>query len=193
MSPEEVEALGTEEYIQWVFSDTSVENRDNPLAVVTVFLTYYTGAPDQVPHIPNVCYLGSGFSIKDDYGISFSMPALGDLGKDVPLQVVTFEKAGMFRRLSPTVCYLFSVNGKLKGSRDAVRLALSNPRDRYAYFSKIEVRFGRGFVDPPPEEVVRAAKEVMSTLLPILVNNHYPEWPPKIRERGSAGAQASSE
>jgi len=171
--PESEEALGTKDYIMWRFRDTTIEKRNRPLSVVTVFVTYYTGAPDQVPHVPDVCYQGEGYVQKEAGTTEFSIPALGKLGEHVPLRTLTFERAETLRASNPTVSYLFFVNGRFKATRSDVRLALSNPFDREAYFSKIEIRFGRGGNDPPRDKAIKATGEVLSTLLPILVNRHY--------------------
>jgi hypothetical protein len=190
LAPEMVEALGTKEFIEWRFLDTTVKDPENSLATVTVFITYYTGAPDQVPHVPDVCYLGSGYSTMKKGSEEFSVPALGELGRNVPLIAVTFEKAATFRTLSPTVAYLFSVNGRFKADRTDVRVVLSNPLDRYAYFSKVEIRFGRGFEDPSREEAIEAAKDVLRVLLPILVKNHYPDYWSALHGTDKSGAAA---
>ena len=54
-----LESLGTEEYIQWLLEDTSV-NETNPARFCQLFITYYTGNPDVVPHVPDECYTGGG-------------------------------------------------------------------------------------------------------------------------------------
>lgn len=190
LSPDMVEALGTSEYIEWTFLDTTVENPMKPLAAATVFVTYYTGTPDQVPHVPDVCYLGEGYTSMKTENIEFTIPALGEPGEKVPLRALTFKKAATLRTLSPTVCYLFSVNGRFLATRSDVRLALSNPFDRQAYFCKIEIRFGRGFDDPPREKVIEAAKDFLTTLLPILVNEYFQQGQEITTRRVEAAARS---
>ena len=41
-------ALGTDEYIQWELMDTR-ESAGSPVRYCSLFITYYTGNPDQVP------------------------------------------------------------------------------------------------------------------------------------------------
>ena len=50
-------SLGTEEYLQWVLEDTEAEPA-SPTRYCSLFITYYTGNPDRVPHVPDECYVG---------------------------------------------------------------------------------------------------------------------------------------
>lgn len=66
-NPDELEGLGTDEYIQWTLQDTKADPRSS-LRYCLLFVTYYTGNPDQVPHVPEECYFGGGhqrFATKD--------------------------------------------------------------------------------------------------------------------------------
>ncbi len=180
---EEVEALGTEEYVIWRLEDNSIGERGNPLRYVRVFITYYSGQPDQVPHVPEECFLGGGYQqLGKPLNTEITVPALEPKYGKIPLRVLSFRKESVIGGAhAPTVCYLFSVNGKFVSSRTDVRMALSNLFERYAYFSKVEVTFGRPGQKTEPEQVKAAAEKVLSKILPVLVEDHWPDWPPKKR------------
>jgi len=174
---EEVEALGTEEYIRWRLEDTSLERHD-PLRWATLFVTYYSGQPDQVPHVPEECFLGGGYQQVGSEEASIEVPSL-ESGTKVPVRVLTFKKdSALGGAWVPTVVYLFHVNGQFVGSRTAVRIALSNPFERYGYFSKVEVSFGQQEGPREPQVVLKAAERLLGKVLPVLVRDHWPDWPP---------------
>ncbi len=180
MSREEVEALGTEEYIRWRLEDTSVKNRKNPLCWPTLFVTYYSGQPGQVPHVPEECFLGGGYRQLNSDLVTIEVPGVGEKDNGVPVTISTFQKDSvMGLAWVPTVVYLFHVNGRFAGSREPVRWALGNPFERYGYFSKVEVCFGRRGGPANPERVRRAAGRLLGKILPVLVHDHWPDWPPK--------------
>ena len=63
-----LESLGTEDYLQWILEDTTVDVL-SPVRNCSVFITYYTGNPDQVPHVPEACYTGGGNEVKDKFSV----------------------------------------------------------------------------------------------------------------------------
>jgi hypothetical protein len=174
---EVVDALGTEEYLSWHLEDPRIADKNNSLRYAQLFVTYYTGKPDQVPHVPDMCYTGGGFTEKSATNLTFPVPALGDLGKAVPVRALTFEKPGMMGGQTPTVLYLFSVNSELKADRTGVRTVLAHPLERFGYFCKIEVRFGgNGLPDPLPEKAIEASQDLLSVVLPVLYEDHFQDW-----------------
>ncbi len=176
--PEEVEALGTEEYIRYRLEDTRIREDRNPLKYPSLFITYYSGQPDQVPHVPEECFLGGGFQQLSAEDLELTIPSL-DGAKQVPARLLRFRKESMIGgSWVPTVVYLFHVNGEYVGSRTGVRLALSNPFERYGYFSKVEVSFGQRSSDEDIQGVREAAEKVLQKVLPILEQDHWPSWPP---------------
>jgi hypothetical protein len=176
LEPEEEQGLGTSEYIQWILEDTSVD-KQSPVRVVRLFVTYYTGLPDQVPHVPDVCFLGGGYKTLEGGTEHFEVPELEKLGYDpvVPYRAMTFEKRGLLQSVRPTVVYTFGVNGKLAGERFAVRKAMSSLFDRYAYFSKVELTFGSEEL-PERAAAIEAGQRALATVLPVLIRDHWPDF-----------------
>jgi len=172
ITAEGLQELGTDEYLSCTLRDTRRSSTD-PLSHVNVLITYYTGDPDQVPHVPDVCYLGGGFQQLGSEKLSLTVPELGSAGKDIPLRQLKFGKQIFGARQEAMVLYLFSANGKYECDREMLRLILGDPRERYAYFSKVEVSF------PASSNVDQAGEcglEVLAKLLPVLVRDHWPDW-----------------
>lgn len=182
LEPEMVDKLGTHEYISWTLrlrDDTAGQPTNQAFHL---FVTYYTGKPDQVPHVPEECYLGNAFREVRNWLEHVSLPSLAGKDQMADVQVLLFERQGgqlMGARQCQLVMYTFRVNDSWQAEREGVRRKLGNPFDKYAYFSKVEL----GFPLPPdmPEEAVKRAmqegKRVFEVVLPLLVDEHWPIWP----------------
>jgi len=180
---DELESLGTEEYLQWFLEDTSVDAL-SPVKYCTIFITYYTGNPDQVPHVPEACYTGGGHEVQEKFAIDLnvgdiSVPGIGRHGKIPATGLIFSRKSTEVWQASVQfpVIYFFKVNGQYKGNRTATRLALGDLTSQYSYFSKVEIKFSnsRGL---PPEmaQATKAAEKMLKVLLPVLEKNHWPDW-----------------
>ncbi len=173
-----VNSLGTDMYIDWLLQDTDVKDRRSPLRYAHLFVTYYTGQPDPVPHTPDACYAGAGYRSKNPENIIVSVPTLG-VSPQVPVRVISFEKSGVLNRDIMTVVYTFHCNGKFAETRTKVRMAVNDPLDKYAYFSKVEILFGSPGARPhyaSREDTIVAAQKLLSYILPVLIEDHWPDW-----------------
>ncbi len=174
INPEVLDTLGTDQYIQWILYDESVDEA-NPVRRVSLFITYYTGQPDPVPHIPEACYLGAGYLVRKSEDWTVSLP---ELKLEIPARLLELEKRGRLGSEQPIVAYLFGVNGQFASDRNAVRAIIGNPFEPYSYFSKVEVRFDSPTTGATPnrEQARAAADRLFKKLVPVLVNNHWPDW-----------------
>jgi len=176
-----LESLGTEDYLQWVLEDTSVDSM-SPVRNCSVFVTYYTGNPDQVPHVPEACYTGGGNQVENSSLVDIY---IGDVNiPSVPRKIsataLTFTRKSteIWQASSEfVVIYFFKVNGEYKGNRTAVRLALGDLTSEYSYFSKVELKFfnAKGLY-PDKQQSMDAAGRLLRVLLPVLERNHWPDW-----------------
>ena len=191
---EMLQALGTNDYIQWTLEDTQARP-GNPVRYCSVFMTYYTGNPDQVPHVPEECYFGGGYQRIATQDITIETRP-GDEDPDqakdtvtekrhIPARCLTFGKkaADIWRGGQQfPVLYFFKVNGKFAGSRDRTRAIMSaNLRGKYAYYCKVEWRFfnftpGRTMIAPAQDEAIAASSRLLDVILPILEKEHWPDW-----------------
>jgi hypothetical protein len=179
--PDEVlSALGTDQYISWLLEDTS-KPEDDPHRYPVLFVTYYTGKPDQVPHVPDVCYVGGGYTIDTAEAVDVRL----DDSNTIPARMLTFVRSELGMQPQPPVLYTFHANGAFYGHRNRVRFAIGNPIEPFAYFSKVEVTFTSAMristfaeqADQPDKAESRAAAEaVMRVFLPLLIEHHWPDW-----------------
>lgn len=171
-----INSLGTEMYIDWLLVDSEVEDRRSPVRYAQLFVTYYTGQPDPVPHTPDACYKAGGYVTKEVDNVLLSVP---NVSVSVPVRVITFEKSSILNHDRLTVVYLFHCNGQFAARRDKVRLVVNDPFDRYAYFSKVEIVFGSPSAQPryaTRAESITAAERLLSYVLPVLLEKHWPDW-----------------
>ena len=179
-NPEVEAALGTEEYIKWLFEDER-EPDDSPFKKILVFVTYYTGDEYTVPHTPEVCGAGGGAlpQIKDIMPITVSNVGAPDNEIDVKmLDLISPQNTVYIQK----VAYFFSANGDYLYDRNQVRLRMNALKDKYAYFAKIEFSvFGKA-EDLTDEAMLKKVERLSRRLLPELVKNHFPKWPPQEQE-----------
>lgn len=175
MSDEMVESLGTEEFTRILIVDTAQE-RTSRTRLANVFITYYTGRPDMVPHVPDECYLAGGY---DKLGVDTVNVPVGGIdapSDEVPVRVVRFI-APQSNRVSGeevAVMYFFNVNGAYATTRDGVRAHLSNPFQPYAYYAKVEITFSDelGKKAAAPADSIAALGPLLEGLMPILLEDH---------------------
>ncbi|HUW81468.1 MAG TPA: exosortase-associated EpsI family protein [Phycisphaerae bacterium] len=184
ISAEGLQELGTDEYLSCTLRDTRRPPSD-PLSRVNVLITYYTGDPDQVPHVPDVCYLGGGFQQLGSKKLSLTVPELGPAGENIPVRQLKFGKQVFGARQEAMVLYLFSANGQYECDRERLRLILGNPFARYAYFSKVELSFAAAH---DADRSGPLGLEALAKLLPVLVRDHWPHWQ-KVGGRSDAPAR----
>jgi hypothetical protein len=188
-----LESLGTEDYIQWVIEDPC-EPADSEVGRVLVFVTYYK-LPDRVPHVPEECYTGGGYQRQETKPVTFELD--GGRTHRVPGRYLLFRTLGAGAASGPLrlpVLYLFRVNGQYAESRQDARLRLNrNIFGRASYFSKVELVYNQAFTTPEKNVAVNASERLLSKLLPILEQEHWPHWPPRAEEEEVAGPRPGAE
>jgi hypothetical protein len=170
-----VAELGTEDYLVWGLEDMELATGD-PARYVMIFITYYTGDPGQVPHVPEVCYVGSGNVISKREESHIYVPEGGSRRVEIPLKILSISDPQAGPNGGRKVAYFFSANGSYVNSRNQVRYRLNNWFDTHAYFCKVEMTFWRGGA-LTTERVVKAAEKLAAKLVPVLRADHWPIWP----------------
>lgn len=168
--------LGTDQYVHWILQVPEKPEQPGSGRFFSLFVTYYTGLPDAVPHVPEACYAGGGHKLIKQTPDEVAVTTSQGQQVVVPVQVLEFEKESQFGRNSRIVLYTFHANGQFRPDRTAVRLAIGSLTDRYAYFSKVEVGVdldGRQFTK---EQAVALAKEFLQVAIPVLLEDHWPDW-----------------
>lgn len=179
LEPTMVEALGTEHYVSWLLEDTSLGERD-PMRVAHLFITYYSGGREKVPHTPDVCYLGSGYRpARPHENIERRISSIAGRFEKVSLRVLTFQKTAVHDHRQVSVVYTFFVNGTFAVDSRWVRVLLNNLTNTYAFFSKVEVSFPYA----TREDTIEGATRLLNLLLPVLIEQHWPDF--EAAERGA--------
>lgn len=172
LDSEVVSALGTDQYLSWTLEDTSVD-ANSPVRYCRLFVTYDTGGENLVPHVPDECMLGAGYQPAQAHeNRDIVVPKVSTDGTTLPVRVCSFVKTAVFNREEVSVVYTFFVNGEYTSTRNGVRLLINDPRNKHAFFSKVEASFpaaGR-------EQNVQAAGKLFERLLPVLMKEHYPDF-----------------
>ena len=177
--------LGTEEYIQWELEDSEA-NEGSPVRYCSLFITYYN-LPDRVPHVPEECYVGGGNQQLGRESIKLyvlSTDTSNSYGKEIEARYLTFvRKSGnMWAPNSKySVFYVFNVNNQYANDRTEVRKILGgNLFGKYSYFSKVEWRFYGNMLGsmivPTKEDSIQASERLLSYVLPVLEDGHWPDW-----------------
>lgn len=167
-----VDALGTDQYLNWALEDTSVP-AVSPLRAANLLVTYYTGGSNLVPHTPDVCYLGMGYTPAQPHeNQEVDAPHLTGGSQRLPVRVCTFARTAVFDHAQTSVVYTFRCNDGYRSTRDGVRLSINHPLNTYAYFSKVEVNFPRA----TRAQSVEGAAKLFDRLLPVLERDHWPDF-----------------
>ena len=175
LQPDMVDQLGTEEYLQWYVAGPHGTAGNVP-GHITLFVTYYTGKPDQVPHVPEVCYAASGHRQIADHLIDVDVPALGP-GETIPVRVLELQQSGrLLGGNDRIVMYTFHANGRFCRSRRQVQGVIGNPLTKYAYFSKVEISMDIGVGYASKEQAVEAGRRFLQVVVPVLLEDHWPDW-----------------
>lgn len=177
LSDEVVETLGTHEYIQWLVEDPRRQAND-PLRYAMLFITYYTGGRTQVPHTPERCFIGANFTLQKSWPMHFAVPDLQDgPAREVSAKALVFSKTGLVDLQQQTVVYTFYANCDYASERNYIRVSLMKPGIPKAFFSKVEVSYssgGMGGATVDPQKAAQAAQELLQTVLPVLMREHWP-------------------
>ena len=177
-----LESLGTKDYIQWVLEDTTAP-KNSPHRYASLFVTYYTGINDRIPHVPEECYFGAGSERLGTNNVKMQLdcPELnpGTTKKiDVPVRVLTFARSSVGSLAGKevfNVSYFFKVNNSYASGRTEARNILGlNIFGKYSYFSKVEWRFFGVSENADYEETLKASVPLLEKVLPVLELEHWP-------------------
>jgi len=172
------DSLGTSEYVTCVLEDTSVEE-SSALRYCKLFITYYD-MPDKIPHTPEECYVGGGNTLLNDVVRQLNISA-GDFEETLGVTYLVFQGSQAGQSKFP-VMYCFNANGEYGSSRGDTRFILNKSFFRkYSYFSKVEWMFYNrttfgGEMYPEQEEAFESSKKLLRVLLPLLKQEHWPDW-----------------
>jgi len=170
LNPDIEGALGTKQYINRIYLDTRLDSRaanllhapakkdrddglqdfvdqhtrdakGRPLVpMLTLGVTYYTGLVDTVAHIPERCYVASGYEQVTKDVVPMRADGFADgKARDLKFTFINFDdqtnqEHGVF------VAYFFQVNGKYTEDPIEVRRTLQDLTEKYGYYAKVEIK-----------------------------------------------------
>jgi hypothetical protein len=182
LGEELLDSLGTREYLNWILVDPRLTPTD-PAYMARVFITYYTGQPDMVPHEPRECMQAAGWDLVSEERFEIELTPPGGPPVQTPIAVLGFEPPGAAgqpedRRPRLHVMYFFNANGRFATDRTGVRVAVANLMDRFAYYAKVEISFqderGARLASRPESEA--ALRRLLPRLMRTLWEDHLPDW-----------------
>ncbi len=135
-------ALGTKNYIVWIYRDTRVAPGSGPDAVRFQF-AYWSGTKQILStgvHYPELCYAGNGANAVKAQTDELELSAATGTALTVPVRFFQFAPAGSSQLC--TVAYFFIINGRFLASADLLRLATFFGPTRDLYYCKLEMMPG---------------------------------------------------
>jgi hypothetical protein len=180
-SEDVVDSLGTKDYIQWVLQDLDAP-ANSAVCYCSLLITYYELA-DKVPHVPEECYMGSGFQRLASDNVTIVAGT-----QKIPTRYIVFtgtESDYWQKSRKFPILYFFRVNKEYASSREETRFILNkNIRSKHSYFCKVEWKFfnagrdvegwGKNVYYPDKDEAITASEKLLSVILPILEKEHWP-------------------
>jgi hypothetical protein len=144
--------------------------RDDPLAVVYLGLTYYTGMVDTVSHIPDRCYVADGYVPTSSDALAWS--ALAGRAGDQHVNFISFEDQTHQRKSEmKNVAYFFHSNGEYVTDPIGVRKKLQNLWESHGYYAKVELLMST----PDRDGAARQMNDFLTYALPE-VEKCLPDW-----------------
>jgi hypothetical protein len=182
LTPDQVEALGTADYLIRVYRPTAGGPSAQHASAVRLNLNYYA-AGDRTPHVPETCWAGVGRVEVPEAREVFTVNAVPHRGGPAtPLRVrlVAFVPDGPPAADPPPadapryhyVAYLFHVNGGYVATPREVAATFWTATNRYAYHAKIELTpvtaDGRTPAACTRDEAVRRVGDFLRDVLPAI-------------------------
>lgn len=153
-----------------------------PPTFITLMVTFNTGLVDTVTHIPENCYVASGYEPSTWEVMHATCGKFADgTPRDVDYRFMQFEDQTGQDQLGVRVGYLFQVDGVYESSPYAVRRKLQNLFERYGYYAKVEMMTtepqhgSSSFAASTQGATVDAMNNLLTALLPQL-ERCLPDW-----------------
>lgn len=187
MSEAAAEELGTQYYISRLYRNTV----EPGWPILNLHVAYYTGQIDVVPHVPDRCMVAGGLVERSPepthYDLNVDQSDWRDdpdhqidgvpfqLGKARGLHEVRMPAGDIVVRTSEFLDparpeerifagYFFIANGRLTPTPGGVRMLAFNPREKYAYYCKLQFMM-KGAADFEVDDFIDVMSDAMNELL----------------------------
>jgi hypothetical protein len=173
--PKDVEAsVGADEYLS-----LNLQDPDGRYPRVLVYVTYNANAMSNVPHVPWVCMVQSGYNKRGDRQDDLAISAIP--GKEIAVNVILFEREIEGVKARALMFQYFNVGGTYTTQRNTTRFLSTTGSLGHtgSYLSQTQVAV---WLPPSSEEdplaknsgAYRMGVEILNLLVPLLEREHYP-------------------
>lgn len=125
--------------------------RRNGAAAISVFIGYGVNIRDLMPHRPEVCYGGAGWTLADTRKIELNLTD----GTPLPCQIHRFRHGALDAR-QVVVANYYIISGEYCGDVSLLRSKAGDLRADGSYAAQVQVAAGAGAFADGAEEAVRA-------------------------------------
>jgi hypothetical protein len=181
MQPDILDALGTKLYLLRNYAKVGANNKPSD-DLVALNINYYEKGT-ATPHVPDICWVGSGLTNwKDEQIVVHNVPHKDGTITDIPMHFLSFVPKESSRATVPgledngdqdhllSVAYTFQVNGQYVGNKAQVARLFWRRDSRYCYHCKIEITYkrvcSREKAQPVIEDFLRASLPKIEECLP---------------------------
>jgi EpsI family protein len=139
-----IEISDTDDHVNRVYSRSGGRQR------VSLFVGYGVKMRDLMPHRPEVCYVGQGWTLLSTRYVELPMPD----GKLLPCQVHSFQRGGLDPRRTSVLNY-YIVDGRLVQDVSALRSQAWKFRSEISYVAQVQIANLDVSAGKPDDEEVR--------------------------------------
>lgn len=178
LSEEMLNAVGCQDYLQFLLVSNAADAA-TPGSTARVFITYFTGQPDMVPHVPDECLVAGGFDTTGARTVQVPVPKNVSANGKLSIRIVSAVPSAQHGdRTEQQAAYFFICNNKYATTRNEVRVLQGNLFDRYSYYAKIELLFLNYNLSALADfdQTVEALGPLLGKLMPVLLEDHFADW-----------------
>lgn len=137
--------------------------RDNP-GTVSLFVGFGTRMRDLMPHRPEVCYPGAGWTHEQTRRAGVTL----DNGAELPCQLHTFSRGGLDTRRVAVLNY-YLIDGKFYPDVEELRSQAWQFRTDVSYVAQVQIACGQDWPRNAAEESLRAFAAASAGLIQTLL------------------------
>lgn len=188
LTKETLNAVGCQDYLQCLLVSNAADP-SAPGSTVRVFITYFTGQPDMVPHVPDECLIAGGYETTGVRTVQVPVPKKVSADGKLSVRIVSAVPSAQHgQRTDLQAAYFFICNNKYATTRNEVRVLQGNLFERFSYYAKIEMLFTNynrtALADL--DQTVEALGPLLGKLMPVLLEDHFADWEALTAEGGAA-------
>ncbi|MBN2560140.1 MAG: EpsI family protein [Phycisphaerae bacterium] len=140
-----IRATDTDQHLNRIYT------RDTHREAVSVFVAYGVRLRDLMPHRPEVCYPGTGWTFQDSRDVDLRL----DDGSTLPCRILHFNRGGLMNQ-HVTVLNYYVVDGVFSPDVELLRSRIWKPSGGADYVAQVQITCASDAFGPLTDEAVRA-------------------------------------